>query len=167
VGLLPCFGTCAHVPTGLEASRPFSPPYPLPLSLLPCLATLRISARSPPDRRPLRLGSPLLSHAYPRSRVHRRLSPPSQISRCCYGEPNLACQQAAVGLRGARRPRGGERAVPDHLAAPPDGATLSLAPFPSLISPALPFCSVLPVLPRGSASCSHNCSRLRFCSGRR
>jgi hypothetical protein len=33
VGLLPCCGTCAHVPIGPEASRPFSLPYPLPLSL--------------------------------------------------------------------------------------------------------------------------------------
>jgi hypothetical protein len=31
--------------------------------------------------------------------------------------------------------------VLDHLAAPPDGATLSPAPFPSLISVALPPCS--------------------------
>jgi hypothetical protein len=64
VGLLPCFGTFAHVPIGLEASRPFSPPYPLPLSLLPHLAVLRISARSPPDQRSMRLGSPLLLRAY-------------------------------------------------------------------------------------------------------
>jgi hypothetical protein len=51
VGLLPCCVTCAHVPIGPAASRLFSLPYPLPLSLLPRLAALHISARSPPDRR--------------------------------------------------------------------------------------------------------------------
>jgi hypothetical protein len=165
--LLPCCGTCAHVPIGPEASRPFSLPYPLPLSLLPHLTALHISARYPPDQRPMWLGSPLLSRAYPRSHVRRRPSPPGQISCRDYGEPDLTRQQAAVGLHGTQRPRGGERTAPDPLAAPPDAATLSLAPFPLLISLALPFCSVLPLLPRRSALCSHSHSHPRFCSSRR
>jgi hypothetical protein len=71
-----------------------------------------------------------------------------------------------MGMHGTQRPWGGERAAPDHFAAPPDGATLSAAPFPSLISPALPFCSMLPLPPRRYAPCSHSRSRPRFCSGR-
>jgi hypothetical protein len=165
VGLLPCCSTCAHVLISLEAYRPFSPPYPLTLSLLPHLAALHIRARPPPDRRPTWLGSPVLSRTYPRSRVRPRPTPPGQISRRGYGEPDLARQQATVGMHGAQRPRGGERATPDHLTAPLDGATLSPAPFPSLISPAPLFCSVLPLPPRRSAPCSHSHSRPRFCSG--
>jgi hypothetical protein len=151
----------------MSRSAPKPPDHSLPLSLLPRLAALHISARSPPDRRPTRLGSPLLSRAYPRSRVCRRPASPGQISCRDYGELYLARQQAAVGLHGTQRPQGGERAASDHLAAPPDGVTLSPMPFPSLISPALPFCSVLPLPPRRSAPCSHSRSRPWFCSGRR
>jgi hypothetical protein len=118
VGLLPCCGTCVHVPIGLKASRPFSLSYPLPLSLLPHLTVLRISARPPPDRRTMRLGSPLLSRAYPRSRVRRCPAPPGQISRRGYGEPDLTHQQAIVGLHGARWAQGRDHTASDHIVAP-------------------------------------------------
>jgi hypothetical protein len=48
-GLLPCFGTCAHVSTGLEASRPFSPPYPLSLSFLVSLRSASAQGLPPTD----------------------------------------------------------------------------------------------------------------------
>jgi hypothetical protein len=48
VGLLPCCGTCAHVPIGPEASRPFSLPYPLPLSLSFLISLRSTSAQGIP-----------------------------------------------------------------------------------------------------------------------
>jgi hypothetical protein len=66
----------------------------------------------PPTDARMRRGSPHLSCAYPRSRIGRRPAPPNQISRHSHGEPDLARQQAAVGLHDALQPRGGER--PPH-----------------------------------------------------
>jgi hypothetical protein len=142
--LVGCFLVSAPARMSRPASKPPDHSLRLILSLLPRLTALRISTRPPPDRCPMRLGSPLLSRAYPQSRIHRCPAPPGQISHHRYGEPNLAHQQGVVGLHDDH---GEERA--------PHRTTSQLPPM-MLHCLWCPFLHWFP-LPCRSAPCSHFC----------